>query len=302
MAVSHEPEPAEEPQSDEGAVEAELDELDAAVESELDVEDASTVEPEPESAVAFHLGEQPEPAPTLTYAGELDPAAGDEARSSVDDLFAKLRTGGPAEVAGFVATDEADDRDAPEGPEADSTDETPEDDEHGIYLSARQEALDPLQASVARLLKRTLTDEQNEVLDGLRRAKAVEDLDGLVGDVTAHAERYRAVLVPDLRSAAAAGAASVGVSRDLPSATVHDAVLDEVTTEFVLPLRARLSKALDDAGGDPVEAGATLRAAYREWRTAPRRRGRRPPRADGARPWCLRRRRARHPHPLGGRP
>jgi hypothetical protein len=124
-----------------------------------------------------------------------------------------------------------------------------------------------VQASVARLLKRTLTDEQNEVLDGLRRAQTADDLDGLLGDVTVHAERYRAVLVADLRSAAAAGAASVGVSRDLPSAAVHDAALDEVTAEFVVPLRARLAKALEDAGGDPVEAGATLRAAYREWRT-----------------------------------
>ena len=33
------------------------------------------------------------------------------------------------------------------------------------------------------------------------------------------------------------------------------------------PLRERLAKALEDAGGDTVEASATLRAAYREWRT-----------------------------------
>jgi hypothetical protein len=48
---------------------------------------------------------------------------------------------------------------------------------------------------------------------------------------------------------------------------VVDAVLGDVDTELVAPLRERLSKALDDAGGDTVEASATLRAAYREWRT-----------------------------------
>jgi len=48
---------------------------------------------------------------------------------------------------------------------------------------------------------------------------------------------------------------------------VQQQVLGDVTAEFVVPLRERLAKALEDAGGDAVEAAATLRAGYREWRT-----------------------------------
>jgi hypothetical protein len=163
--------------------------------------------------------------------------------------------------------DDVADLDSGADDEATSGDEAEAIDEDEAYLVERAAVLEPLQASIARHLKRTLTDEQNEVLDALRRGPAPASLDDFVGDMAAHAERYRLVLVPDLRSAALAGAASVGMSRDLPSNDVQEAVLDEVRTEFVAPLRERLTKALEDAGGDAVEAGATLRAAYREWRT-----------------------------------
>jgi hypothetical protein len=71
----------------------------------------------------------------------------------------------------------------------------------------------------------------------------------------------------ELRSATAAGARAAGSASDVPSGALVDAVLAEVETELVTPLRERLTKALDDAHGDTVEASATLRAAYREWRT-----------------------------------
>jgi DivIVA domain-containing protein len=212
---------------------------------------------ERDPAVAIHLGEEPS---TLTYAGELDaePEAGQ--RASVDDLFAKLRAGGPADVAaGAVEADDADDAEAEEvsdqaGPDA-------------AFLAERAEVLEPIQRSMARHLKRALTNEQNEVLDALRRAKAPDDLDALVGAEAEHAERYRSAVTPDVRAAALAGAGSVGEPRDVPASEVQEQVLADVTAEFVVPLRERLAKALQDAGGDAVEAGATLRAGYREWRT-----------------------------------
>jgi hypothetical protein len=105
------------------------------------------------------------------------------------------------------------------------------------------------------------------VLDSLRRAKTPDDLDALVGVEADHAERYRVAVTANVRAAALAGAASVGQERDVPSSEVQQHVLDDVTAEFVVPLRERLAKALDDAGGDAVEAAATLRAGYREWRT-----------------------------------
>jgi len=201
---------------------------------------------EGEPAMAIHLGEEP----ALTYAGELDTEA--DQRDSVDDLFAKLRAAGPADVA-------AEGEPEPEALDPDT-----------VYLADRAAALEPIQRSMARVLKRALTNEQNEVLDALRRAKAPDDLahlDALVGVEADHAERYRSAVTADVRAAALAGAASVGPERDVPSSEVQQQVLDDVTAEFVVPLRERLAKALEDAGGDAVEAGATLRAGYREWRT-----------------------------------
>ena len=218
---------------------------------------------EGQPAVAIHLGEEP----ALTYAGELDTeaAAEPEQRDSVDDLFAKLRAPGPAEVAAAPLESETETAAGDEGepePEAVGPD--------AAYFADRAAALEPIQRSMARVLKRALTNEQNEVLDALRRAKAPGDLahlDALVGVEADHAERYRSAVTADVRAAALAGAASVGPERDVPSSEVQQQALDDVTAEFVVPLRERLAKALEDAGGDAVEAGATLRAGYREWRT-----------------------------------
>jgi cell division septum initiation protein DivIVA len=235
-----------------------------------DVAESATSADTGDAAVAIHLGEEP----ALTYAGELEPEVDHDRRDSVDDLFAKLRSAGPAEVAAGqhqsapvapvvaeIATfgDTSDPEAAPDEPESAGPD--------AAYLAERAAALDPIQASIARHLKRALTNEQNEVLDSLRRAEAPNDLDALVGAQAEHAERYRAAVAADVRAAAVAGAASVGEARDVPSSDVQEQTLDEVTADFVVPLRERLTKALEDAAGDSVEAGATLRAGYREWRT-----------------------------------
>ena len=115
-------------------------------------------------------------------------------------------------------------------------------------------------------MKRALNDEQNEVLDALRRSNMPDDVDALVGTPAEHGARYRRALTPDIRTAAMAGVRSMGGTDD-PSAEAVNAVLDEIDVELVTPLRERLAKALEDAAGDTVEASATLRAAYREWRT-----------------------------------
>ena len=241
-----------------------------------------------EDPVAFHLGEEPEaPEPSLSYAGELD--ATPEARTDVDDLFARIRAAGPAEVAAEVERDEAaDDEDEDLPPDA-------------AYLRDRADAIDPVRASVARHVKRALNDEQNEVLDALRRSTAPGDVEALVGSPEQHAARYRRALTPDVRTAMAAGARSMGAEAE-PSADVVDMLLGEIDVELVAPLRERLAKALEDAAGDTVEASATLRAAYREWRMQRADEAAGAPRAPRPRPWRLRRRRRGHAHPLGRGP
>jgi DivIVA domain-containing protein len=255
-----EPEATAEPSEAEGGAEDATDSDTGEIPGDVREDDDGPV------SVAIHLGEEPSPA--LTYAGELDTDS--QRHDSVDDLFAKLRSAGPAEVVAAAAaevTDEdtIDDADTDDTGGADGAGDATDPD--ASYLAERALVLDPLQSTIARHLKRALTEEQNEVLDALRRTALPENLDGLVGSEKPHAERYRAALTADLRSAVVAGARSVGSPRDVPSSDVQQAALDEVTAEFVVPLRERLGKALEDAGGDAVEAGATLRAAYREWRT-----------------------------------
>jgi DivIVA domain-containing protein len=195
-----------------------------------------------------------EETPSLSYAGELDDDP--ERRSAVVDLFARLRASGPADVVADLAAGEADAPDKVSGHAVDP---------NADYLAERNAALHPVKASLARHLKRAITDEQNEVLDTLRRWRAPDDLDALVGSASEQTERYHNIVRGDLESAAVAGSRSVGADPD-----VHDEVvaslLDDVQQAFVEPLRERLARALTDAGGDTVEASATLRAAYREWR------------------------------------
>ena len=69
----------------------------------------------------------------------------------------------------------------------------------------RAAALAPLEVSLARKLRRVLADEQNEVLDRLRRAQR-QELDDVVGCATEHAARYGRARPGDLAEAARAGA------------------------------------------------------------------------------------------------
>jgi DivIVA domain-containing protein len=75
-------------------------------------------------------------------------------------------------------------------------------------LERRDEVLAPVTTSLAKRLKRALADEQNGVLDKLRR-QGGPTIDGLVGTLDEQAERYRAAAEDDLWAAATAGARSL---------------------------------------------------------------------------------------------
>jgi DivIVA domain-containing protein len=140
-------------------------------------------------------------------------------------------------------------------------------------LERRDEVLAPVTTSLAKRLKRALADEQNGVLDKLRR-QGGPTIDGLVGTLDEQAERYRAAAEDDLWAAATAGARSLVDNADdaevasrLDGARVLDGALAAVTSFVVEPLRSHLERSLSDAGGDSVEVASRLRATYREWKT-----------------------------------
>jgi hypothetical protein len=72
-------------------------------------------------------------------------------------------------------------------------------------MDQRDGLLDDLSRSIVRRMKRLLSDEQNEVLDTIRRRKPFPGLDEVLGSEDEHIRRYAEAVLPGLRNAAAAG-------------------------------------------------------------------------------------------------
>jgi DivIVA domain-containing protein len=189
----------------------------------------------------------------------------------VVDLFARLR----ADASLVDVDDELDDEPGSEPVEAvleetgeDVVDEVVED----TPFDQRDADLTPLIVASAKKLKRVLADEQNEVLDRLRRHEPVRALSDLLPAPAEHLARYRGVIVDDLLAAANAGASLVTPDRvaridksDAGAAVAAgEAVLDEW---LILPLRERLDRCVNDGDGDNAGITKRVRAVYREWKT-----------------------------------
>ena len=136
----------------------------------------------------------------------------------------------------------------------------------------RDADLTPLIVASAKKLKRVLADEQNEVLDALRRREPVRALSDLLPSPAEHLGRYRAAIVDDLLAAATAGASLVAPGHiahikkaDAAKAmAAGEAVLDEW---LIVPLRERLERCVIEGDGDNAGITRRVRAVYREWKT-----------------------------------
>jgi len=204
-----------------------------------------------EEATARARSARPEPAPA---------AAG--ARPSQDHLDSD-RAGGASEAsgadregatAGEVPPPAASDREARDEPT-----ETP--------LTHRDEALAPLTDDLGRRARRALQDEQNELLDRLRRRRKRDRPEKLLAADADHTEAWVQVLGDPLSRAYAAGAGAVAANggRDrpkLPARTVADAV-----GSLVGALRERVRAVVMEADPDPEALASRVNARYREWRT-----------------------------------
>lgn len=207
--------------------------------------------------------------------GESDEIDDDATATDVDDLFARLRADQPL-------ADELDDADAtsPSIPDTDTADTDtdtavaadPEADpeaEAESAFDAREAELVPLIVASARKLKRALADEQNEVLDALRHGEPIRSLDELVSAEGDQADRYADTIAAELAAAAQAGAASMPGDVALefgPTGTLAP-IRASLTAELVVPLREKLTRAVEAGEGDNDAITKRIRSVYREWKT-----------------------------------
>lgn len=147
-----------------------------------------------------------------------------------------------------------------------------EHDEHDEYSSTpvagdedlvarRDTDLARVEHELNRRLKRVLADEQNEVLDLLRRTKPSSS-DELLAAIGGHTARYTDAARDELGHAATGGAASVGGEPD----GSYEALAVELAQAIVEPLRDRIAGSFRDTGGDIDEVTGRLRSLYREWK------------------------------------
>ncbi|HVM53068.1 MAG TPA: hypothetical protein VM262_07720, partial [Acidimicrobiales bacterium] len=223
-----------------------------------DFEGVRIIEPEP-------VADDVEPV-----ADDAEPAAdADEEGEPVDGLFTRLRAERAAKVADAEAVlaerapDPAGDHEdlapaesaAPEEPAATETDGLEPD---LAVLAARDEAIAAVDRGLVRALKRALADEQNEVLDALRRLRGRPGVEALLPDAARHRARFAAVLGDGAAAAAAAGGDVAGGA----------AVANEMGGSIAADLRSRVTRSVDDAGSDVETLAEAVSAIYREWKTA----------------------------------
>jgi hypothetical protein len=125
----------------------------------------------------------------------------------------------------------------------------------------RDTTLAAVEQELNRRLKRVLADEQNEVLDLLRRTKPATS-DDLLPALGSHTARYTEAAREELGAAASWGAAAVGGEPDGSC----DALAVELGQTVVEPLRERIARSFGAAGGDLDDVTGRLRALYREWK------------------------------------
>jgi hypothetical protein len=135
-------------------------------------------------------------------------------------------------------------------------------------LSRRDDLIRPVVANLTRRLKRSLQDDQNDLLDRLRSSGSRQEVDSdSLPDEQEHLARYAGVTRDHLIEAARVGMALAGAEADMAAAeSAGDAAADELAVALVAPLRRRLEPGDDQAGEDGQLQVERVGAAFREWK------------------------------------
>ena len=197
-------------------------------------------------------------------------------RGKAADVFARLRKEGEDEVA-----------QSGEGPEAEmtapivdtaiaetkigATDDVGEEaeadsDADQAFIVERNAAVAAIESSLARRIKRELSDEQNELLSTLRSVKGNMTAIAFLPTPESQLERYEDIALPALADAAEAGGSIAPVKgRETSRASVGDLAAD-LASAIVGPLRDRLERAVSESSGDRDDLAQRIRSTFREWK------------------------------------
>jgi DivIVA domain-containing protein len=134
--------------------------------------------------------------------------------------------------------------------------------------AARDATIATVAEDLSRRAKRALQDEQNDILDGVRRQRGKIDPARVLPPLDDQLARWAHVLQPAVDTVYAAGAASAGGD----AKRAPGVLLAELSTTLVSPLRDRLAgtlAAIDEPtpADTEIAIASGLGARYREWRT-----------------------------------
>jgi DivIVA domain-containing protein len=272
-AAASEPEPEPEPE--------------AASEPDPEPEPEAASEPEPEPEP---VAPDPEPAPaavsprleldpddTLAREDDTSPDAAPASGGDVESLFRRIRAGREQEAPPPVADDHANDPVEPTPPTTSATETVVEaapdtDAEDAASLQQRDEVLTPVAYDLVRRCKRVLQDEQNDVLDALRRQRGRVTTDGLFPPTTEQLAKWSEAMAPavDETYVAARAAISSG-SQDSPVFKAPRRLVTGLVQLVVTPFRERLLASVQGALNDDPDTDADvivqrIGARYREWK------------------------------------
>jgi hypothetical protein len=224
-----------------------------------------------------------EEAPAPTGDTQADSATSPDL-ADVDSLFARIRAGQTAEdvadpdtilpTAPTAPTDE----DTEAGPETqaqaeaeavsvDVPSEAPEakqpDSGVDAWRARHIATVDPLVAPLVKRAKRAAQDDQNALLDAVRRHKGRPSAQQVLRGDDALVGAWSDVLRSALDEAYGAGREAAGAAPEPAS----DEVLREAAETIAFPLRDRIAVAIDDVdGGDTSGLVERIGARYREWK------------------------------------
>lgn len=226
-----------------------------------DADPTTATDVEPPSDQPPDAEQEPKDGVSADAATELDTEPSREP-GAADDVFARLRaeqdTSEGPEAAADEPVEPGDDTSAEDVEDAEDVEVAPS--PEAAPFVARVEAVAPAEKELGRRLKRALADEQNEVLDLLRRAKP-KGVDDLLPAPDDHAGRWADAVSETLAEIATAAAGSSG-----GTATSTADLADELARALTAPLRERIDRSFAASDGNLDDVADRVRALYREWK------------------------------------